>query len=74
MPQKKNFSMAPALLGVSEFAALLGIHRVTLWSWLRQYPDDMPRPVAFSPGREKKRARRYFRRADVEAWLATNAK
>ena len=70
MPPKKIFSMTPALLGVSEFAAMIGISRVTLWQWLKLYPEQLPRPVALAPGKEKKRSRRYFRRADVEAWLA----
>lgn len=71
MPPEKNLQ-TPALLGVTEFAALLGVHRITLWQWLKAYPDKMPRPFAFSPGKKENRRRRYFLRSDVEKWLAGN--
>jgi predicted DNA-binding transcriptional regulator AlpA len=53
-----------AILGTSEVAALLGFNRVTFFKWRQR--GDFPRGVRLPGG-----TREYWRRADVEAWIAS---
>lgn len=44
-----------------------GVTDMSIWRWLRLPNDPLPPPVAVISGR------RFWRRSDVESWLARHA-
>lgn len=53
--------MAEYFVSNSRVAARYGVHRATLWRWLKTDPT-FPKPVTLSPGCTR------WRLADLEAW------
>ena len=54
--------MAYGYLSDQQLAKCLGVHRVTIWRWVREC--GFPEPIRLTRGTTR------WRWADVEAWLA----
>lgn len=57
---------AENLIPAASVCAPLGISQMTLWRWLRDPALDFPRPIYI-------RRRRYWREADIQAWIESRA-
>lgn len=57
---------APDVVGVTEFAALAGVSRKTVSSWLARGADDLPPATRLAGGA-------VWNRRQVLAWIASRA-
>lgn len=53
--------MARKYVSDAQIAAYFGVHRTTIWRWLKSY-STFPRPVSLSPGCTR------WKLEDIEAW------